>query len=55
MKSTLINWTYVSQLLKLSKGAIRSDYSGKKYAKIVNRIKKVERALIAYIERNINK
>jgi len=51
MKS-LINWSEVSRLLISDRSQIRSDYSGKKYAKIIARIKRVEKALIWFITHN---
>ena len=49
MKS-IINWSEVSRLLTSDRGAIRSTYNGKRYAKVVNRIKRVEKALIWFIQ-----
>jgi len=49
MKKSIINWSEVSRLLTTNRSAIRSSYSGKKYAKVVNHIKKIEKALLWFI------
>jgi len=51
MKKSIINWSEVSRLLTSDRSAIRSTYSGKKYAKVINRIKRVEKALLWFIKR----
>ena len=50
-KKSIINWSEVSRLLTSDRSAIRTTYSGKKYASIINRIKKVEKALLSFINR----
>lgn len=37
----LINWSQVSRLLTNDRTAIRANYSGKKYKKVVNDLKAV--------------
>jgi len=49
MKKTIINWSEVSRLITSDRSAIRSTYTGKKYARVVNRIKRVEKALLWFI------
>jgi len=51
MKTNLINWSELSRLLGLDRNSIRSTYSGKKYARIVERVKKIESLLIKWIEK----
>ena len=47
----LINWSEVSRLVTNDRTAIRSDYSGKKYKRKIDRLKKIIDSWILWQEK----
>lgn len=47
--SKIINWSEVGRILTGDRTAIRSDYSGKKYKRKVDRINRVAELLVKWL------